>query len=314
MFRRLIMVAWMALGWTLQPLTLKAPGPIRADICNVLALSGGGSFGAVQMGVLDSLIGSGVAPDWYDIITGISAGGLNAAFLSYSTNVSAALPQIRNIYANLTTAQIYTNDIFHIFSTYGVYSTEPLAATLTQIIESHVPIAEGPITLIGATNLEAQTLDVFRYDQAPDTADRLDMLMSTSAIPIVFPPHPMNGLLYVDGGVISNEMIQQAVSQKSCGFYNFTFVSAASAAATNRTINGFFSYISAVGALLLNTFDYQLAEYESVACSGAPRGLIQACFPISPLLAQYSILDFDNGALLYDLGRAGFECVNYQFC
>jgi NTE family protein len=314
MFRRLIMAAWMALGWTLQPLTLKAPGPISTDVCNVLALSGGGSFGAVQMGVLEALIGSSVAPDRYDIITGISAGGLNAAFLSYSTNVSAALPQIRDIYANLTTAQIYTNDMFHIFSTYGVYSTDPLKATLSQIIDSHTPVVDGPITLIGATNLEAQTLDVFRYDQATLLTERLDVLMSTSAIPIVFPPHTMNGLLYVDGGVISNEMIQQAVSQKSCGFYNFTFVSAATASTTNRTIDGFFSYVSAVGALLLNTFDYQLAEYESVACSGTPRGLIQACFPISPQLAKYSILDFNNGALLYDLGRAGFECINYQFC
>jgi predicted acylesterase/phospholipase RssA len=315
MLRHLIMAAWMALGFTLQPLTLKsAAGLIHADICNVLALSGGGSFGAVQMGVLDVLIGSDLAPDRYDIITGISAGGLNAAFLSYSANVSAALPQIRAIYANLTTAQIYTNNIFHIFSTYGVYSTDPLATTLGRIIDGHVPIQSGPITLIGATNLVGQTLDVFRYDLATSAAERLDLLMSTSAIPIVFPPHQMNGLLYVDGGVISNEMIQQAVSQKSCSFYNFTFVSAASAATINRTIDGFFSYVSAVGALLLNTFDYQLAEYESVACSGSPRGLIQACFPVSPLLAQYSILDFDSGALLYDLGRAGFECVNYQFC
>lgn len=314
MFRQLLMAAWMVLGLTLHPLTLKATGPIIADVCSVLALSGGGSFGAVQMGVLDSLIRSGIAPEMYDIITGISAGGLNAAFLSYSANVSAALPQIRNIYANLTTAQIYTNDIFRIFSTYGVYSTAPLVNTLTQIIKSHIPITGGPITLIGATNLVAQSLDVFRYDQATSITEMVDVLMSTSAIPIIFPPHSMNGLLYVDGGVISNEMIQQAVSQKSCGFYNFTFVSAATAAITNRTINGFFSYVSAVGSLLLNTFDYQLAEYESVVCSGLPRGIIQACFPVSPLLTQYSILDFNSGALLYDLGNAGFECVNYQFC
>ncbi len=74
MFRRLIMAAWMALGLTLESLTRRVPGPIEADVCNVLALSGGGSFGSVQMGVLDALIGSGVAPDTYDIITGISAG------------------------------------------------------------------------------------------------------------------------------------------------------------------------------------------------------------------------------------------------
>ena len=314
MLRRIVMALWLSLGWTLQPLppVSKQYPPSSADICNVLALSGGGSFGAAQMGALDYLIAADIAPVSYDILTGISAGGLNAAFLSYSTNVSTVLPAIRDIYANLTTAQVYSNDIFHILSTYGIYSTAPLASTLTDIIESHTGI--GPITLIGATNVVQQTLDVFRYDMATTVAERIDILMSTSAIPIVFPPHSMNEILYVDGGVISNEMIQQAVSQKACSFYNFTFVSAVPPSTGNRTIDGFFSYISAIGSLLLNTFDYELAEYQSVECKGNPRGLIQACFPTVPALNRYSVLDFNNGATLYALGRAGAECVNYQFC
>jgi NTE family protein len=314
MLRRLVMALWLGLGWTLQPLppVFHSTKSVDADICNVLALSGGGSFGAAQMGALDYLISAGLAPESYDILTGISAGGLNAAFLSYSPNVSVALPAIRAIYANLTSAQIYGNNIFHILSTYGIYSTAPLANTLASIIESHS--GSGPITLIGATNVLQQTLDVFRYDLATTVAERIDLLMSTSAIPIVFPPHSMNGVLYVDGGVISNEMIQQAVSQKSCGFYNFTFVSAAPPSSGNRTVDGFFSYVSAVGSLLLNTFDYQLAEYESLVCIGKPRGLIQACFPTATALSSYSILDFNSGAALYALGRAGAECMNYQFC
>lgn len=308
------MAVWIGLGWTLQPLPAisRTTKPFDTDICNVLALSGGGSFGAAQMGTLDYLISAGIAPDSYDILTGISAGGLNAAFLSYSSNVSASLPAIRNIYENLTTSQIYSNNILHILSTYGIYSTAPLENTLAGIIESHS--GSGPITLIGATNVVRQTLDVFRYDLAPTIEERIDILMSTSAIPIVFPPRIMNGFLYVDGGVISNEMIQQAVSQKSCAFYNFTFVSAGPPDAGNRTVDGFFSYISAIGSLLLNTFDYQLAEYESVSCVEKPRGLIQACFPTETALNQYSILDFNNGATLYALGRSGAECMNYQFC
>jgi predicted acylesterase/phospholipase RssA len=35
------------------------------------------------MGMLDALTGSNQIPTKYDIITGISAGGLNAGFLSY---------------------------------------------------------------------------------------------------------------------------------------------------------------------------------------------------------------------------------------
>jgi predicted acylesterase/phospholipase RssA len=280
--------------------------------CNVLALSGGGSFGAVQMGVLDGLVSNGVAPAGYDIITGISAGGLNAGFLSYFTRVDDALPSISSIYANLTTADIYTSDILHIFSNYAVYSTAPLHSTLAGIVGTQTQQSPAPITLIGSTNVNRQTLDVFQYNLA-DYAEKIQLLMATSAIPFVFPPQTLNGDLYVDGGVISNEMIQQALSAKDCGFYNFTFISASP---VHQTVNvtGFGSYISAIGGLLLNTFDYQLAEYESIVCSNTPRGQINACFPTSPAIEQYSILDFNYGATLYELGKSAFSCNQYNFC
>jgi hypothetical protein len=110
-------------------------------------------------------------------------------------------------------------------------------------------------------------------------------------------------------------MIQQAVGQKSCGFFNFTFISAAPKTPVNATIDGLYSYITALGALILNTFDYPLAEYENAKCIDAPRGIIQACFPTSPAISQYSILDFDYGSILYELGRVGgTHCVSYNYC
>ena len=283
------------------------------DMCNVLALSGGGSFGAVQMGMLDLLLETQLVPDTYDIITGISAGGLNAGFLSYSSNVSSALPAIQSVYANLTTDDIYTRDLFRILSEYSIYNTAPLRTTLAGILAGKTPALDGPITIVGSTNVNTQTLDVFRFDTA-DVADKISVLMATSAIPLAFPPQLINGHTYVDGGVISNEMIQQAVSQKSCSFYNFTFISASSHSPSNITIDGLFSYITALGKLILNTFDYQLAEYESVTCMEPPRGSIQACFPTSPDLNDYSILDFDNGVELYALGKSGVNCISYNYC
>lgn len=282
------------------------------SICNVLSLSGGGSFGAVQMGVLDGLVENNIVPSTYDIITGISAGGLNAGFLSYYTRVSDALPQIYSIYSNLTTSDIYSSNIFHILSTYGIYSTAPLFTTLTGIVGTQPQQSPAPITLVGSTNVNNQTLDVFQYSMA-NNAEKVQLLMATSAIPFVFPPQTLNNELYVDGGVISNEMIQQALSVKSCDFYNFTFISA-SPTHEKQNVTGFGSYISAIGHLLLDTFDYQLAEYESVKCLTKPRGLITACFPSNPEIDNYSILDFDNGATLYALGKSGFSCNQYSFC
>lgn len=64
----------------LLTLSLGSPVAQKSGLCNVLALSGGGAFGAVEMGILDGLVASGRAPTSYDILTGISAGGLNAGF------------------------------------------------------------------------------------------------------------------------------------------------------------------------------------------------------------------------------------------
>ncbi len=81
-----------------------------------------------------------------------------------------------------------------------------------------------------------------------------------------------------------------------------------------QNVTGFGSYISAIGRLLLNTFDYQLAEYESVKCLNTPRGAINACFPTNPEIENYSILNFDSGTLLYELGKSGVSCNQYNFC
>lgn len=293
---------------TLQPHDLS-----QLPNCSVLALSGGGSFGAVELGVLDGLLQTGSIPDSVDIITGISAGGLNAGYLSYYSSLSEALQPLYTIMANLTTPDIYESDILHILSNWAIYTTKPLEQTLSGILSNAPsPPPNAPITLIGATNVNRQTLDVFRFDQAKTLQDRIDILMSTTAIPFVFPPHTYNNTLYVDGGVIANEMISQAVGQKQCNQYAFTFISASNRH-TPINITGLFSYISAIGHLILDTFDYQLAEYESLNCNH-PRGTIQACFPTSPLLDQYSILDFDHQAELYEIGKSSYSCQEFQYC
>ena len=320
MLRRLTMFAGFAttlgLSKTMPQHAITANTSITSityPVCNVLALSGGGSFGATQMGVLNGLYDTQRVPDSFDIITGVSAGGLNAGFLSYFNNVGDAFIPIQDIYANLSTSDVYTLDMFGIFSEYSIYSTEPLESTLANVIASYTRADNGPITLIGSTNLNHRTLDVFRYDTATD-AEQLDILMATSAIPLLFPPRHINDELYADGGLISNELIQQALSQKSCEFYNFTFISASSKGADNITIDGFFSYVGAVAKLLFNTFDNALAQYESVKCQDTPRGSILACFPSNPALDSYSVLDFDFGTILYALGKSQYNCSSYMFC
>jgi predicted acylesterase/phospholipase RssA len=286
--------------------------PVAAiESCNVLALSGGGSFGAVEMGVLDAISSDGRAPRSYDIITGISAGGLNTGFLSYYKDVQTALPEIKNIYSTIRTADVYTRDILGILSEWSLYNTKALETTLTTILESKTPLEDGPLSLIGSTNTNTSDLDVFMFHWNATLSRKVEILMATSAIPLVFPPRIVDSIIYVDGGVISNELLTQALGQLPCVWYNLTFVSASRKSGANVQVSGFFSYVDAVLHTLLHSFDSQLARLTN--CS-YPRGTIRACYPTSPELEQYSILDFDNGEILYELGKESNKCEDFPLC
>jgi patatin-like phospholipase/acyl hydrolase len=284
---------------------------LKLSNCNVLALSGGGSFGAVEMGVLDSVTNDGRAPVNFDIITGISAGGLNTGFLSYYNNVRDALKDIKNIYANLTTPQIYERDIIGIFSEWSIYNTKPLENTLTNILRNKTPISNGPISLIGSTNTNTTQLDVFVFHPNFTVSEKVNILMATSAIPFVFPPRFINTNIYVDGGVISNELITESIGVLPCNWYNITFISASPKNNNSVMVTGLFTYVDLIVQTLLNSFDSQFA---SISNCSYPRGNIRACYPTSPLLDNYSILDFNNGEILYNLGLSSNECKDIPLC
>ena len=278
--------------------------------CDLLSLSGGGSFGSVEAGILDGLVMSHSIPTHFDVITGISAGGLNAGLLHHFDNVSDALPLLKELYMTTKTQDIYESNMMGIFSRWSIYDNSPLEKTLHAILGNTTQSLYPPIVLIGASNLITEELDVFSLG-ALSFEEKIDVLMSTTAIPLVFPPRSFQNTWYIDGGVISNEMITQAIGEIQCSFYNITHINARPKYKAANTIHGFVSYVSAVVRMLLNTFDDPLAQ--ATSCT-FPKGQINACFPISEELNQYSILDFDHGGELYELGRLHHECSTYPLC
>lgn len=282
----------------------------QQDVCQVLALSGGGAYGAVEMGILDDMVANGEAPDQFDILTGISAGGLNVGFLSYYDSITEALPDIQHIFANLTTASVYTSDVLHIFSDWSLYNTAPLETTLSKILLNKIPSASPPLTMVGATNLNSSALDVFIFgDKTPE--DKVRILLATSAIPFAFPPRRVNESLYLDGGVVSNELLNQALGEKPCNRYNITFINSYLRNDKPPSISGFFSYTSSVLKLVWKTFDSQLAQFTTCPY---PKGYINACWPNAAALANYSGLNFDYGTELYALGKQGHTCEVFDLC
>ena len=180
---------------------------------NVLALSGGGSFGAVEIGILDKI--NSIEHKKYDIYTGISAWGLNVGFLSHFDNLNQGLNQVKNIYSELK-----NKNVFEIFPNTNVslLNTEPLRKTITKTLSKLGSTNQE--TLIGSTNLNTAHLDIYEYHKL-NNEQQIDLLMATSAIPIIFPPIKFNNYLYVDGGEMFNEIITDITSTK---FINVTFI------------------------------------------------------------------------------------------
>ena len=135
-------------------------------ICNVLTLGGGGSFGAVEVGILKDMLDKNIITGEFDVIAGISAGGLNAAYLSYGENIKDNINSLEHLYTKSTTKSVYkSNFIFRILKDWSIFNCNPLENTINKILRTKEYSENNPITLIGSTNLNTQKLDIFRFDK-----------------------------------------------------------------------------------------------------------------------------------------------------
>ena len=79
-------------------------------------------------------------------------------------------------------------------------------------------------SLIGSTNLNNGNLDIFNLDNYTNK-EQTELLMTSSAIPLVFPPRIWNNNIYVDGGVVTNSILNGLDGFIDCKFYNITYIS-----------------------------------------------------------------------------------------
>jgi predicted patatin/cPLA2 family phospholipase len=275
--------------------------------CNVLALSGGGSFGAVEVGILDR-----IRLPKYDMITGISAGGLNAGFLSYFGNsMAAGVENLKNVYFELTNASVYTHSAFQVPRTWSFYDTSPLRKTIAfELGKLNYDGARVP-TLIGSTNLNEGVLQIFQFEKQTKMR-QVDIMMATSAIPLVFPPQIIDGKYYVDGGAIANEIVNGIDAYLECDQYNITFIAASERLQPVSEIADLNEYVRRITKVVLTDYNNELAEITSNPCKG--RGVIHYCYPDGSELADYSSLDFSFGKELYAIGYNHFRCEDFTYC
>ena len=294
---------------------------VTATKCNVLSFSGGGSFGAVEVGILDNI----KLPTGYDLITGISAGGLNAGFLSYfhtldktnSNMFAQGVTNLKNIYAEMTNDDVYDRHLAQVSRSWSYYDTVPLHKTIDTKLAPLAYAGQPKPVLIGSTNLNLGSLQIFRFDEESKLRQS-QIMMATSAIPLVFPPQVIDGSHYVDGGAIANEILSGIESfLPTCTDFNITFISASGKLdpVAASEIDSLEEYVRRLANVVMTDFNNELAEISGMPdCPANGKGVIHYCYPAGDYLSEYSSMDFSYGKELYDIGYNHFTCETLKYC
>ena len=169
-------------------------------------LAGGGSLGAVEVGMLRALVDAGVRADF---VVGASAGAINAAFYA-GKPTRAGVDELTAIWIGLRARDVFP--FSPVGSLLGVLAlrdhiVEP--GPLRRLIERHLPYqrleeAALPVHVV-ATDVKSGRIAALSEGPAAPA------LLASAAIPGVFPPVKVEGELLFDGGIASNTPIATAL-------------------------------------------------------------------------------------------------------
>jgi NTE family protein len=249
-----------------------------------LVLAGGGSFGAIQVGMLHSLAIHGITAD---MVVGSSVGSLNGAYYAGNPTLEG-IERLETIWRGLR-----GSDVFPVswgamlgFLLRRNFLVEPHG--LRMLIEKNLTYrnledARIPIHIV-ATNLLTGGTIVLSEGSAAQA------IIASAAIPAVFPPVRFEDVYLVDGAVSSNTAVKVAVDQ---GARRLIVLPTGYACALSRPPAG--AVASALHALTLLIARQMLSELKELDGSNIEYFVLP---PLCPLAG--SPYDFSQTGALID--------------
>jgi NTE family protein len=171
-----------------------------------VVLSGGGSLGAVQVGMLLALAEREIVPD---VFVGTSVGAINAAFLAGRPGPQG-LAELARIWTRLTRHDIFpTGPARLLRAAVGREAGFADPKPLRRLIASHLAYrrledAQLPITVVATDVITGQEVQLSH-------GPAIDAVMASAALPGVFPPVSVDDHILMDGGVVNNTPISAAI-------------------------------------------------------------------------------------------------------
>lgn len=177
-------------------------------------MSGGASLGAVQVGMLEALSERGIQPD---LVFGASAGALNAAWVAGDPTL-ADLDALAEIWTSLRTRDIFplqflTGLLGFVGRRDSFVKADRLRALVARNLRfERLEEAAIPLCVVATEVTSGKEVALTRGNAA-------DAIIASAAIPGVFPPVSIDGRMLMDGGVVNNTPISNAIAAGATRIY-----------------------------------------------------------------------------------------------
>ena len=169
--------------------------------------AGGGSFGAIQVGMLHSLVANGVSAD---MVVGSSVGAINGAYFAGCPTLKGVL-ELETIWRGLT-----RHDVFPITwrTLLGFLWRRDFLIShdgIRKLLEDHLPYRN---LQDGQLPLHIVTTDIVSGESVVLSAGpAVDAIVASTSIPGAFAPVPYAGRYLADGAISANTPVKAAVEK-----------------------------------------------------------------------------------------------------
>jgi NTE family protein len=158
--------------------------------------------------MLEALFERGIQPD---LLVGTSVGAINAAFIATRPPSVQTATELQGIWRKLKRTHVFpVNPLAASLGLLGLRDHSVSAGSLRGILERNVQIrrleeADVPLHVVATDVMSGQ-------DVLLSSGSAVDAILSSAAIPGVFPPVSWESRLLMDGGIVNNTPISHAVN------------------------------------------------------------------------------------------------------
>jgi NTE family protein len=257
-------------------------------MATAFVLSGGGSLGAVQVGMLQALAVRGVEPD---LLVGTSVGALNAAYVAGHGFTGTTLGRLEAVWSALRRRDVFPLQASRLgAAALGRVPSLCPDRALRSLVHEHLPFhrledAAIPVHVV-ATDV-ATGHEVLLSDGVA-----VDAVVASAAIPAVFPSVRIADRDLIDGGIANNAAVSQAVALGADVVY--VLPTGYACALDQPPSTPLASALQALTLLIEQRLMLEVAHY-------AERVDIRVLPPLCPL--SVSSADFRHGGLLVERAR-----------